>query len=378
MKVGIMSMQRIRNYGSFLQVYGLKKMIENLGHTVEFVDYKVEPTVNIKNVQVKKRPIAYRIVRKICTVIRRNTKKEKNYIAMQRQRFRAYSEYNDKILPLLGINEKKNYRPSLDVLVIGSDEVFNCLQENEDVGYSRELFGKDNNADKLISYAASFGNTSLERLEKYGVKSEVAALLERFDAISVRDSNSGKIVEKLTTKEPHFHLDPVLVSDYSNEEVKEINEKDYIIVYAYSGRLTSKEQKAIKSFAKKENKKLISIQGTHKCCDKYVSGTPFEILAYFKNADYIITDTFHGSIFSIINEKPFVAMIRKTEGDSYGNEEKMSDLLTRLGLNDRIITDFSNLEKMLKEKINYEEVNKIRNSEREKTLEYLAEQLNCK
>ena len=77
-----------------------------------------------------------------------------------------------------------NYNPTLDCLVIGSDEVFNCIQKNSNVGYSLELFGKDNHAKRLLTYAASFGNTTLEKLKKYKKTEEVGALLKKFDAIS--------------------------------------------------------------------------------------------------------------------------------------------------------------------------------------------------
>lgn len=376
MKVGIMSMQRVRNYGSFLQAYGLKKMIEELGHEVEFVDYTVEPPLNIPTIiENKKDSLFKRGVRKAYHICKAQLPREKNFIKMENQMRDFLHGYEERIRPMLGIDDKRHYRSEVDVLVIGSDEVFNCLQTSKEVGYSRELFGKDNHAKRLISYAGSFGNTTIERLKKYGVDKEVGSLLSKFDAISVRDENSGRVVKELTGIEPLYHLDPVLVSDYSAEEIKSINKKGYIIVYAYSGRITEEEGKIIRAFAKKENKKLVCIQSSHKFCDEYVSGTPFEILAYFRNADYIITDTFHGSIFSIINNKPFITLIRKTEGDSYGNEEKLKDLLVRLGLENRIIRNMNQLEDLLKTPIEYDKVNNLRAQERERTLDYLRRQL---
>lgn len=137
-----------------------------------------------------------------------------------------------------------NYNPTVDCLVIGSDEVFNCIQKNSNVGYSLELFGKNNHAKKLITYAASFGNTTLEKLEKYKKANEVGALLKKFDAISVRDANSGTIVEQLTGKEPVYNLDPVLTYDYMNccDKIPQVqtNEK-YLILYAYAGRISNDE-----------------------------------------------------------------------------------------------------------------------------------------
>lgn len=80
---------------------------------------------------------------------------------------------------MLGIDKKKRYRSKVDVLIIGSDEVFNCIQNNRDVGYSMELFGKSNRAKRLISYAASFGNATYDKLQQYGVCDELSYLLKR-------------------------------------------------------------------------------------------------------------------------------------------------------------------------------------------------------
>ena len=68
-------------------------------------------------------------------------------------------------MPLLGITDEMNYNPTLDSSGDWKHEVFNCIQKNSNVGYSTELFGKDNHADRVITYAASFGNTTLEKLE---------------------------------------------------------------------------------------------------------------------------------------------------------------------------------------------------------------------
>ena len=94
--------------------------------------------------------------------------------------------------------------------MIGSDEVVNCIQDNSNVGFAPELFGAGHQANRLISYAASFGNTTLESLKKYQVADQVAQRLRAVDALSVRDENSRKIVQELIGKDPVCHLDPVL------------------------------------------------------------------------------------------------------------------------------------------------------------------------
>lgn len=367
-KVGILSMQRIKNYGSFLQAYALKTMLENLGHEVEFVDYHVEEPIikaedNGRNDKISKAIKALKgdepLIQKVKYIIHKKN-------------------FGKKYYKLLNLTPEPNYTPKLDTLIIGSDEVFNCIQENKNVGYSLELFGKNNNAQKVITYAASFGNTTLEKIKKFGKENEIGELISKLDTISVRDNNSGNIVEKLTNKKVIYNLDPVLAYDYMGEckfipEIK-IKEK-YMIVYAYSGRISKEESDYIKKYAKKNNLKVYSIGGAQKCADKFIDCSPFEVLAYFKNAELIVTDTFHGSIFSIITHSNFVTLVRKSVGNAYGNEEKLTDLLERLRLKDRIIFEIEKAEDKLEEKIDYKIVDNIINKCRKESLEYLRKEV---
>ena len=327
-KIGILSMQRIKNYGSFLQAYGLKQLILSIGHQVEFVDYHVEKSV-IESKSKKGK------INKILEILKEDAplKQKIQYIVFKKN-------FGKKYFNLLGLTDEPNYNAKVDTLVIGSDEVFNCVQENQNVGYSLELFGKDNKANKLITYAASFGNTTIEKLEKYNKKEEIAKLLSKFDTISARDKNTGSIVESITNKKVEYNLDPVLIYDYINKckLIPDINVKEkYMIVYAYSGRISKEESKYIKKYAKENNLKVYAIGGAQRCADKFINCSPFEVLAYFKKAELVITDTFHGSIFSIITHRQFVTLVRRSVGNSYGNEEKLTDLLNRLDLNERII-----------------------------------------
>ena len=366
-KVGIMSMQRIKNYGSFLQAYGLKKILESLGCDVEFVDYHVEESVikedNENGGKISKAITALKgdapLVQKI------------QYIFHKKN-------FGKKYFELLGLTNEPNYNPQLDILAIGSDEVFNCIQKNKNVGYSLELFGKNNNAKKVITYAASFGNTTIEKLKKYKKDKEISSLLSNIDAISVRDNNSGKAVKELTDKEIIYNLDPVLIFDYANQKdlIPEIETKEkYIIVYAYNNRISKDESKWIKDFAKEKGLKVYAIGGAQNCADKFIDCSPFEVLAYFKNAEFIITDTFHGSIFSIIMKKQFATLVRKSVGNEYGNEEKLTDLLERLGLENRKTYNTDSIEKIINTKINYKDVEKTIEKEREKTIEYLGKEI---
>lgn len=367
-KVGILSMQRIKNYGSFLQAYALKTLIEDLGHEVQFADYHVEKPV----IKMKKNAKHGSFSKILQTM-------EGDAPFVQKMQYMIHKKnFGKKYYKILGLTEDFNYNPKLDTLVIGSDEVFNCIQSNTNVGFSTELFGKNHNAKNLISYAASFGNTTISKLKKYGKFDEIKRLIEKFDNISVRDTNSGKIINEMTEKNIYYNLDPVLAYDYVNDcnKIPKLNTNDkFMIVYAYSNRISKEESKYIKEFAKKNKLKVYAIGGAQNCADKFIDCSPFEVLAYFKNAEIIVTDTFHGSIFSIINKKKFVTIVRKSIGSNYGNEEKLTDLLCRLKLEDRIIYNIFDLEKIGNMDIDYSDTDKILKEERVKTKNYLKKSI---
>lgn len=252
-----MSMQRVINNGSLLQAYGLKKSIEKLGHNVEFVDYKVSDTQTEKITTREKlqnfSPVLYTLV-----VAGRNVFKfGLKGINIAISNYIVRKNFLNNYMEVLNLTSKPNYSAKVDILVFGSDEVFNTIQYVEQgKGHAWQLYGADNNAGKLVSYAASFGHTTYEGLEKYNMLDKSKELLSKFDSFSVRDKNSYDIIKTLTGREASINIDPVLLYDYEDIEIKKPEIDNYILVYAYPGRINNKQEvKAIKDFAKKHNKK---------------------------------------------------------------------------------------------------------------------------
>lgn len=361
MKVGILSMQRIKNYGSFLQAFALKSILEELGADVEFVDYHPGETLipSDGGMGIKRK------------IIKGVEAWKGSAPPSEKIRFINYKRnYAEKYYPYLGITDEMNYSPKLDVLVIGSDEVFNCVQNNTNVGFAPELFGQESNAEKVISYAASFGNTTFEKLKQYGVDLKVTGWLKSFDALSVRDENSARIVEALTGNKPEINLDPVLMYDFITDRKtsKGVIEDNYILLYGYSNRFTVEECKEIRKFANKRGLRIFCIGGVQNCCDRFIDTDPFTVITYFQHAEYIVTDTFHGTILSTITHRPFASIVRNA---GYGNSEKLLDLLKRLRLESRIWNNLSELEDLLQEGQDYKETDYLLQRERIRTREYL-------
>lgn len=369
MEVGIMSMQRVENYGSFLQAYGLKKEIEKLGHTVQFVDYQAEPSVVLSEEEQKSSAANSRISKAFHMLSPAYRAWRKKQIKMN-STFQEFSKaYNEQFLPKLNVKKEYNICPKLDVLVIGSDEVFNCTQPGNKVGFSRQLFGKNNNAGKVISYAASFGSTTYEKLEKYHIAEEVGELLSQFDSISVRDENSQKIIERLCGFSPASHIDPVLLYDFSEVDNISVPMDNFMVVYAYADRIKGKEAEAIREFAKRENKKILSLGFYQPFCDEYVLASPLEVLAYIKHADYVITDTFHGTVFSIKYQKKFGTIIRDS------NRQKLGNLMERFDVKNRQICNLEQISNILVSEIDKQSIKDRINYERIIALTYLSKHI---
>ena len=194
--------------------------------------------------------------------------------------------------------------------------------------------------------------------------------------ISVRDRNSGLIVEELTERKVKYHLDPVFIYDFKNEMNYPIEDVPYMVVYAYSGRINEKEKVEIVKFAKSHNLKLLALGGVHDFCDEYINANPFEMLQYMKNAQYVVTDTFHGTVFSIKFNKQFATISRQGHEGVYGNQEKIEDLLRRFELESRLLGKPSDLRGLLEREIDYVAINGKIEREVQSSLLYLENNIN--
>lgn len=367
MKVCILSMQHVQNYGSVLQAYSLKKIIENLGHNVEFIEIKRGENVFL-NMQCD-------------ALAQEDNLKENSWMEKQfnrvidkiegRKSATIFKAFQSNYLNL-GKNKNKNY----DVCVIGSDEVFNCLQKSK-WGFDPQLFGKVEIAKKVITYAASCGATRVELLSRE-LRGEIANCMSNIKSISVRDKNTANFVKVLTGSDVVFSLDPVAVGDFS-EEICQVKMEHklpnrYCILYSYKNRISDKNEiDKIQNYCKKNNLDLIAPFGKQKWIKKHVPElTPFELLKAFENAESVITDTFHGALFGVKFAKNLAVIIRDS------NRNKLEDLTTRLGIEKHVLTNMDNLENILNFELEKTRINSLLQTERNRTMEYLKENLDWK
>ena len=237
-----------------------------------------------------------------------------------------------------------------------------------------ELFGKNNNAKKLISYAASFGDTTLQRLKNYEVEEEIGTYLKRFNSLSVRDNNSAEIVEKLCGIIPYQHFDPTLISNLEELKWKECKLDRFMVVYGYERRFSEEEGAAIMSFAQKRQLTVVTLNAPQIFGDVLIRCRPDELLGYFAKAEYVVTDTFHGTIFSVLYHKPLAVFCRTPDDTHYSNQNKLIDLIEKLKIKERHVMLPEMIEETLERDIDYEAIDRIRVLERERALSYLRKE----
>ena len=261
----------------------------------------------------------------------------------------------------------ENIQHNYDVFVVGSDQVWNMRSPNVDTTHFLDFV---NESKKKVSYAASLGSAKIPEV----FHSTLKDLISDFSAISVRERESVKTVFDLTGKEAKWVLDPSLLWNKEQYECLVGNKKNYKYVFLYLRESSPKLEKFAHNLAKAHGLKVVKVSRHWKCNKKgkerFAVG-PHEWLAYMKNAEYIVTNSFHGICFSITFEKEFFVDLLK--GGASHTNTRMESLLEQFNLKTRgidSVTDLSDIKK-----IDYAEVAKIKEERKQYSLNYLKEAL---
>lgn len=370
MKVCILSMQRVPNFGSLLQSYALKQLLEQMGHTVSFLDIErceqddalLHPG---KCAQAKSR--IHGVIAKLKKIDRYalNRINIKVLAKKQNEKFEAFRR--DKLLLDKNANTER-----YDCCVIGSDEVFNCLTDAS-WGFTSQLFGNVPQADRVITYAASCGATEYDALPDEVAK-KIAEAFENVAAFSVRDRNTKEFVSRLSPKAVQQNADPVMISDFTRQidacPMPKGLPRRYCVVYSYYNRISDPQEICqIKAFCKANRLVPVTVGAPQMWIPRHLALTPIEALKVFRNAQFVITDTFHGTIFSAKYTRAFAVMTRKS------NENKLADLLERFGLQKHRVKAFGQIENIADYQVNTDAVKVAAEKEREHAGRYLLENI---
>ena len=301
MKIGIVTIYDFYNQGNRLQNYALEQVLIKMGHEVE--TFAITP---------KKIYIFY-------------LKLGKLFPCKRTRRIKNCQKWSDKylhqrIIDSCTFEELKERAKSFDYFVVGSDQVFNPrIIADENVTFLKFV-----EKEKALAYAPSFG---VEKLADE-LKPKFVEGLSHISGLSVRENEGAKLIKELIGKDVPVLVDPTMLltkEDWESfSKLKPVKEK-YILTYFLNPK--SEYKKKVKKIAKENNLKVININSN---LDKYYTSDPCEFVGLMRNADMICTNSFHGTVFSIMLEKPFIYF-----DTSRDTKSRIKTLLSKMHLENR-------------------------------------------
>ncbi len=356
MKVGILTYHFSDNYGALFQAYALRRWFLNQGCEADFINYHPDHIEAGGSIQFdhffskKNIKVIYLKLTKLKSQWFGNKKMQDNFVNFRRD-FLGISGPEYKTL-----TELENAGLGYDLLVCGSDQIWNPSEHfGIDPVYFLD-FATASKTTRRISYAPSFGRNEIDPKYKEGL----AALIGKLDSVSVREQSGVAIIKDLINKEVPSVPDPtILLSDYSDVMAEyPLSPGKYVFCYGLRSRAVIGD--VAEAVAGHFDAKLYSPYNAHrrwKEIGETVYPCPRQWLFLMHNAEFVVTNSFHGTALSILLNKPFV-VVGLQEGKASFNARALN-LLNLVGLSDRFLEkhDSSKLDSLLLNPINWDEVN---------------------
>ena len=383
MKVGIASCYYNRNYGSMLQAYATQKIIEKLGYKA--ITIQCLPPINYMT-QSKIKYYFHKIGN--IDIVRSKIRQQKGktnagsnseYLRNRTIRNEKFDEFYKKYIHLSELNETREdltqLASSMDAVIVGSDMLWHPINIEHD--YYTLTFVPD--PVKRISYATSFGTTSIPKYQRKRAKD----FLERFSAISVREQSGVQVIKDLgVSKQVKVVLDPTLLFNAEEwmviQKVEPIIEDKYIFCYFLG--VNQEHRRLANELKKKTGHKIVTLPHL----DEYVANDeqfgdyqlfnigPSEFVNLIRNAAYVLTDSFHGTCFSILNHKKFMTFNRFQAKNTQSTNTRIDSLLGNLHLEKRrVLSSDFDICSLIDEDIDYNTADGMLEHMREASLKYL-------
>lgn len=371
MKISVITLQNISNYGSVLQAFATIKFFEELGYETELVDYwrKNMTDENIAHDLVVNKQLKFKNIWGRTSLTRRIAEGLlASKIKWQARPFRLFVRENISVTDIryTSYEELKHNPPLADYYCVGSDQVWNSEWNG---GFDDSFYlGYVPDGKPKLAFSSSIGMNSFSGEDAL----QVQKYLSEFKLLTVRESSAINILNELGIKATAI-LDPTLLVDadiWKKLIVSEIKEKNpYILVYQLNENPAF--DAAVEQAAKLFKKDVVRVEyrKSRKKGKHIVLPTVNQWLSYFYFADYIITDSFHGTAFSLIFKKQFVNILPNKYSERINNILRITELENRR-LNN---TDDVSL---LTEWIDYQFVHERLELEKEKAKQVITYHLN--
>jgi hypothetical protein len=335
------------NYGTSLQGFATIKVIEKLGYPFRIIRYNKKRAIKellltlpgLLRSGALQQFLKGRERRKF-----RQTHPE--YANLVKKRTDTVNKFKDKYFEPLcdyytGWNALKNGSKNYDIVFVGSDQVWSPMSLY--AGFYNLMFVDE--SVPQFSYASSFGKSFIMKHQKKGV----AKFLNKMDAIGVREIRGKEIVEELTSKKATVVADPTLLLSQSDwiETISASTAKidcPYILCYMLGPR--EDNRKAVIELSKQTGLKIVVFRHMdyYEPADEHFGDIPIydadclDFVKLLSNAEYVVTDSFHCSVFSILFHKNFLTFYRLKPTDKRSSHSRIDSLLSLFGLQDRICT----------------------------------------
>ena len=333
LKVGVLTMHRVVNYGSYLQAYATQRVFESLGCECELIDYVYPNKWHYKNGLIKSRNIKVMIA----SVLTKFgfTFFNKMNSAIQKS---AKKHYKLSSRTYKTPNQIQNNPPKYDIYVTGSDQTWNI---NHTKGDPTFLLSFAPESATRISFSASLANRGID--ERY--KAVFAQYLKQYNALSIRDKNGNKIIKEILGKEAKVTLDPTLMLtgeewlEFADSENNAKDEVKFILLYMLSYAFEPRPYiyRLLEDLQKKTGFIIYSLSEIPEEYNlNYKLFTVIEpemFIRLFSRASYVVTSSFHGTAFAVNFGIPLYSLIKHIDSD----DDRQTTLLTNLNLTNCLV-----------------------------------------
>ncbi len=375
MKVGILTFHRATNYGTALQAFATEKGIKKLGVDAEIIDYRpqyIERTLKVRKLKNagSLKEVASILVHSIVypKMAQRKSENFKNFFSLM--------NISDTVCNTTGDTAKASDK--YDVVLSGSDQLFNRNVTGDDMTYFLPFEHR-----RKVTFSSSFGERSL-KADRIG---EIAPYFSQFDMLSVREKSALNIVSEIkkvneNTKDAVHVLDPTFLltkdewNEYASEELKLKNEKYILTYYMIETPLLRAITKALQE---KTGLKVVNLKPSKKQAllhqgKNLAFAGPSQFLECYKNASYVVTNSFHGTAFAINFGVPFFTSTLPVSMAGEVNA-RLTDLCELCDVSHRFIDSSEKLKKTDLTKPFEKSATKIIDNLREHSFDYLKDAL---
>lgn len=379
LKTAILTQPLHNNYGGLLQAYALKEVLKQRGHEVTIINRRSPIPSNFR---LLAHEIKNRLTSKTPNPKLKLTDKQKRIISLNTDNFidQYIPELSELVTSSRGMRNLNNQE--FEAYIVGSDQCWRPIYSPKIENFFLD-FVEDAKNIKRVSYAASFGTDDWEFNDKQ--TNTCKKLLKKFDAISVREKSAISLVQTYLDRSDAVHvLDPTMLltkEQYSNitKAQKIVMSPGSLNVYVLDKNpvkeafISSIENKLrLKQFEAMPKKRINKDEFIDSNIVDFQYPHPAFWLRAFEDAEFVITDSFHGTLFSILYNVPFITL-----GNEHRGMARFDSLLETFNLSERLIKDIHsvNIDSLLKMQINWEDVNEKMKLKRHDSLSFLDKAL---